>query len=85
MVALAEAIFVVTLWGLHQYVVRPALRHVLPVSVCLAGIALGPMAVALGLPLPWGMLLLSVGPLCAIAYHERDRARSADHIATSHS
>ena len=84
MVALAESIFVVALWGLYQYVVRLAHWHLLPVSVCLAGIALGPIAVALGLPLPWGMLLLAVGPLPAIAYHEKERRRGVDHVAGAH-
>ncbi len=47
----------------------------------LACTALGPLAVAQGLPLPWGLLLLSLGPIIAIAYNERGRQRSAERFA----
>lgn len=44
--------------------------------ICLACIALAPVAVSLGVPLQWGLLLLSVGPIIAIAHHEYgNRAR----------
>lgn len=43
--------------------------------------ALGPLAVAHGLPLPWGLLLLCAGPLMAIAYNEHGRLHRADRMA----
>ena len=50
----------------------------LVVLACIGG---GPLAVAQGLPLAWGLLLLSLGPIVAIAYQEHGRARCATHFA----
>lgn len=83
MVAIAQAIFVASLWALHRYVARTKDRQLALVLVCLAGIALGPLAVANGVPLPWGLLLLSSGPLVAIAYNEHGRRRRADRFAVT--
>lgn len=73
MVALAEAIFMTSLWILHSYVVRPTSKRFLLLFSCLAAIAAGPIAVSLGVPLPWGLILLSFGPILAIAPHEKQR------------
>lgn len=81
MVALAMAVFTVTLWALHRHATRAAGSHLSIALACLAGIALGPVAVALGVPLPWGLLLLSSGPLIAIAYHEHGRRHCVDHFS----
>jgi len=37
--------------------------------------------VAQGLPLPWGLLLLSLGPIVAIVYNERGRKRAVERFA----
>ena len=42
---------------------------------------LAPLAVAQGLPLAWGLLLLSLGPAIAIIYNERGRRRVAERFA----
>ena len=81
MVALAEAVFVGSIWALHRYVAHARDRQLLLMLVCLAGIALGPIAVAQGLRLPWGLLLLSLGPLVAIAYNEHGRLHRTERFA----
>ena len=81
MVALAEGLFVISLWGLHRYMVRALDKQLPIVLACLSCIALGPITVAMGLPLPWGLLLLSLGPAFIIAYNERGRRYCTDHFA----
>jgi hypothetical protein len=75
-VAVAEAVFVLSLWVLYRYLVRAQQQDWFLPLICLACIALAPVAVSLGVPLQWGLLLLSVGPIIAIAHHEYgNRAR----------
>ena len=80
-VAIAEALFVMSLNGLHLGVVRSSNKQIRLSLFCLLCIAIGPAAVFLGLPLPWGLLLLSFGPLCTIAYYERGRRHCTEHFA----
>ena len=80
-VAIPLAIFIVSVWALHRHATRSADRQAALALIVLACTALGPLAVAQGLPLPWGLLLLSLGPIIAIAYNERGRQRSAERFA----
>ena len=80
-VAVAEAIYVIALWALYRYVSRAQQQDWWLPLVVIAFIALAPLAVSWGLPLAWGLLLLSVGPIIAIAYHERGRKRRAEAFA----
>lgn len=81
MVALAEGIYVLALWALYRWVSRARHHDGWLTLVCLACIAAAPAAVALGLPLPWGLLLLSLGPIIAVAYHEHGRVHCAESFA----
>ncbi len=81
MVAVPMAVYVVALWALHRHVARSTARQGWIVLACLAGIAIAPLAVALGLGLPWGLLLLSAGPMVAIAYNEHGRRHRSAHFA----
>jgi hypothetical protein len=69
-VAVAEGIYVIALWALYRYISRAQHSDWFIPLVCLACIALAPLAVSWGVPLQWGLLLLSSGPIIAIAYHE---------------
>lgn len=80
MVALAEAIFVASLWALHRHAARAEDRQLPLMLVSVAAIALGPLAVASHLPLPWGLLLLSAGPLAAIIYNEHGRRHCTEYF-----
>jgi len=73
MVALPMALFVFAVWALHRHVARAQDRQRRLLLACLVCIALVPAAVAGGLALPWALVLLSVGPVIAIASHERTR------------
>ena len=76
MVALPESVFVAALWALHRHATR-ARERLLPLAMgCLAAIAAAPAAVALGLPLAWGLVLLSLGPALVIVSQERARRRT---------
>ncbi|GAB2627640.1 low temperature requirement protein A [Novilysobacter erysipheiresistens] len=66
MVAIPEAAFVVSLWLVHQRLVRPPRPYLGMIMVCLVAIAAVPLAVAMGLRLPWALLALSAGPIAAI-------------------
>ncbi len=80
-VAVPLALFVLAIWALHGYVTRAQARQWPLTLVVLACIGLGPLAVAQGLPLAWGLLLLSLGPIVAIAYQEHGRAHCATQFA----
>lgn len=80
-VALAEAVFVASLWVLYVWATRARDRQVPVMLACLAVIASGPVAVSQGLSLPRGLLLLSLGPILAIAYNEYGRRRCTDRFA----
>ena len=58
----------------NAYTTALSLALVLVVLVC---VGLAPLAVAQGLPLVWGLLLLSLGPLVSIVYNERGRTHCA--------
>jgi low temperature requirement protein LtrA len=81
MVASAEAIFVSSLWVLHRHVTKTQDRQLLVKLVCLTCIGLGPIAVALNLPLFWGLLLLCLGPLINIIYYEHRRQHDTEHFS----
>ena len=81
MVAIAEATFVIALWALHRHATRSNARHLLPTLLCLGTIGLGPLAAFWGLPLAWSLLLLSLGPVALIIYHEHGRRHCTDHFA----
>ena len=81
MVAAAQAIYIASIWALHRHATRSSHRQLVLVLVVLACVGLAPLAVAQGLPLPWGLLLLSLGPIIAIAYNERGRKRAVERFA----
>ena len=76
-VAIPLAIFIVSVWALHRHATRSSHRQLVLVLVVLACVGLAPLAVAQGLPLVWGLLLLSLGPLVSIVYNERGRTHCA--------
>lgn len=77
-VAIPQALFVFVIWALHRYATRAQDSQLSLVLLVLACIGLGPLAVAQGLPLPWGLMLLSLGPIIAIAYNELGHKRKAE-------
>ena len=81
MVAVPQAIYVASIWALHRHATRAADRQVGLLVVVLVCIGAAPLAVAQGLPLAWGLLLLSLGPAIAIIYNERGRRRVAERFA----
>lgn len=80
-VAVAESVYVISLWVLYRFISRVRQSDWYLPLVCIACIALAPVAVSLGVPLPWGLLLLSVGPILAIAYHEHGRRHCTEEFA----
>ena len=81
MVALAQGLFMVSLWVIYARTTRAAAGQGLLTLACVACVALGPLAVWLGAPLPWGLLLLSLGPAIAIVYNEHGRRHCQDAFA----
>lgn len=81
MVAIAQAIYISSIHILHLHATRVSARQLLLTLGVLAAIALAPLAVACGLPLAWGLLLLSAGPVISIVYSERGRKRCAADFA----
>lgn len=70
-----------SIWALHRHATRAPQRQIALTLLVLACIGLGPLAVARGLPLPWGLLLLSLGPIIAVAYHGHGRVHCAESFA----
>ena len=77
-VAVPQAIYVASIWALHRHATRAAERQIGLLIVGLACIGAAPLAVAQGLPLAWGLLGLSAGPLIAIVCNERGRRRRVE-------
>ena len=80
-VAIPQAIYMFSIWALHRHATRAADAQAGLLVVALACTGLGPLAVALGWPLPVGLLLLSLGPAVAIAWNERGRRQHAERLA----
>lgn len=80
-VAVPEVLFVLALWGLHAWLVRAKERSAPFALASIACILAVPLAVHLGLRLPWALLLSSLGPLVAILHHEIGRERHAERFA----
>ena len=81
-VALAQALFMFSLWVISTRTTRAeASQGGLAALLRLACVALGPLAVWLGAALPWGLLLLSVGPAIAIVYNEHGSKHCAEGFA----
>lgn len=80
-VAVPEAVLVAAIGLLQWHASRPSASGAPLVLGCLACIAAVPPAVALGLPLPWGLFALSLGPCVAIISKERGRPSVAGHAA----
>ena len=81
MVALAQGIFMVTVWALWIYATRAQARQWVLLLVCLACIGAVVAAVGLGLAMAWALPLLTVGPLVAIVYNEHGRRHREAHFA----
>ena len=81
MVAAAQAIYIASIWALHRHATRASHRQRALVLGVLACVGLAPLAVAQGLPLVWGLLLLSLGLLVFIVYNERGRVHCAADFA----
>lgn len=76
-VALPQAVLVATLGMLQCHASGSGIGRASQWLGCLMGIAAVPPAVALGLPLPWGLVALSIGPGLLIVGQERGRRRDA--------
>lgn len=81
MVALAQGIFMVTVWALWIYATRAQARQWVLLLVCLACIGTVVAAVGQGLPMAWALPLLTLGPLVAIVYNEHGRRHREAHFA----
>ena len=81
MVALAQAMFMVSLWAIYSRTTRAEAGQGLLTLACAACVALGPLAVWLGAALPWGLLLLSLGPAIAVVYNEHGRRHCTEAFA----
>jgi low temperature requirement protein LtrA len=75
LVAAATAIYIITIAWLNNRLTRPGLRRPGIVVVGLMVLAAVVAAHALGLPLPWAMLLMPLGPVVIITLVSRERAR----------
>lgn len=73
MLAGAVILFQLSLWFVFIYVTRRGIHHLFITLLCAALVLLAPIAVYFGLDLPWAMLLLCVGPIVAIVFHEHER------------
>lgn len=80
-VAVPQGIYVAAIWALHRHATRAAHHQTGMLLLVLACIGAAPLAVTQGLPLAWGLLLLSLGPLISIAYNEHGRVHCADQFA----
>ena len=80
-VALAQALFMFSLWVISTRTTRAEASQGGLALLRLACVALGPLAVWLSAALPWGLLLLSVGPAIAIVYNEHGRKHCAEGFA----
>ena len=80
-VALAQALFMFSLWVISTRTTRAEASQGGLALLRLACVALGRLAVWLGAALPWGLLLLSVGPAIAIVYNEHGRKHCAEGFA----
>lgn len=81
MVALAQALFMLSLWAIYTRTTRAQAGQGLLTLACVACVALGPLAVRLGAALPWGLLLLSLGPVIAVVYNEHGRRHCTEAFA----
>jgi len=62
----------------YSHTTRAQARQGWLTLACVACVALGPLAVWLGAPLPWALLLLTLGPAIAIVYNEHGRRHCED-------
>ncbi len=81
LVAAATAIYLVTVAWLDNRLTRHALRRPGIVVAGLAVLAAVVAAHAMGLPLPWAMLLMPLAPVMIIALVTRERARRPEAFA----
>lgn len=70
-VAVPEAVLVAAIAMLQRHALHAPAGLGLFVLICMACIAAVPLIVALGLPLPWALVALSLGPVAAILIQER--------------
>lgn len=76
-VALPQAVLVAAIGMLQCHALGSAAGRVAGWLGCLVAIAAVPLAVALGLPLRWGLVALSIGPALLIVAQERGRRSEA--------
>lgn len=82
LLAAAVAAFIASFAFIYARTTRPQDPVLGWTLLCLACVALGPLAVwLLGVPLAWAMLLLPLGPTVAIVHHERGRRLHAERFA----
>ena len=79
-VAVPQAIYVAAIWTLHRHATRAAHSRAVLLLLVLTCIGVAPLAVAQGLQLSWGLLLLSLGPILFIAYYEHGRAHCPERL-----
>lgn len=73
--AVPLAVFVLAVWLQWVWATRAPHLHVGITLLCLASFVAVVGGVALGLPLPWALPLLCIGPMLVIAYYELGRRR----------
>ena len=82
LLAAAVAVFIASFSFIYARTTRTEDKVLGLTLLCLACVALGPLAVALlHVPLAWAMLLLPLGPAIVIVHHERGRKRHAERFA----
>ena len=69
------------LWALNRWIARSKINDWALMLTVVACVAAAPVAVYMGLPLAWGLLLLSLGPVVAIVYHECGRTHRSEEFA----
>lgn len=81
MVALAETVFIVSVWAVYVHATHARGRQRRLVGVALACIAAVVAATAAGLPAAWALPALAIGPTIAIVFNERGRRRRQEDFA----
>jgi low temperature requirement protein LtrA len=74
-VAVPLAVFVLAVWLQWVWATRAPHRHSAIMLLCLACLGAVVGSVAMGLPLPWALPLLCIGPVLVIVYYEVGRRR----------
>ncbi len=80
-VAFGQTVFILSLWRLWLFATRAAARQAGVVTLSLALLGAVVLAVHAGLPLPWALPLLTLGPVLLIVYNEHGRRHCTEHFS----